>query len=116
MKTLLTIGIVLITLTAQAQRLENKPPRYHRYIPLGVIAGTSGTIIGNAIGGKPAGIAGGALFTIASSLLVRNRTDAITSLHTAGAGFLCTAGLTIGLNKKRGRASAYRSTVDCFKF
>ena len=118
MKTLTLLALIMcLSISAYTQPLEQRlsvaKPNYYRYVPLGAVAGTAGTIIGNAVAGKPGGIAGGSLFSIASSLLVRHRTDAVTSLHTVGAGFACTAGLTIGLN---GRRNKRKPSVDCFKF
>lgn len=117
MKTFSLLLLIIFTSTLNAQQLEQRvSSEQHksvfRYAPLGAVAGTAGYIIGNTLAGKPGGIAGGSLFSIASSLLVRNRTDAHTSLITAGTGFVCTAGLTIGLNGRKKK----RNSVDCFKF
>lgn len=106
MKTILLAALFMTaSLTAQS---------YYRHAPLGALAGTCGTIIGTTLGGgdKAAGIAGGALFSIASSLLVRDRTDAITSLHTTAAGFAATAALTISLNHKKDRR---KKAIKCSK-
>lgn len=87
-------------------------PSYYRHVPYGVISAGIGTTVGNAIGGKSYGIAGGALASIASSLLVRSRTDKVTSLVTCTAGLVTTAGLTISLNKRKKK----RNSVNCYTF
>lgn len=101
MKYLFIILFFPIALTAQ---------KHTRYIPLGIVCGGTATLLSASITkDRNIGIAAGVLASIASSYLVRSRTDAITSLFTAGAGMVTTAGLTISLNKNRKRK-------DCFKF
>lgn len=111
MRTLMLMCFLLVSCKLGAQIEQSNS--YFRHAPLGALAGTAGTIIGTTLGGgdKAAGIAGGAMFSIASSLLVRGRTDAVTSLVTTGAGFVCTAALTISLNKKKKKIK-----TKCFKF
>lgn len=114
MKYLIILTISLFSTTAFCQTLEQRASydthrSIYRYAHLGAISGSLGTIVGNALGGKPAGIAGGTLASIASSLLVRSRTDGHSALITTGAGLVCTAGLTIGLNKRKKK----RSSINC---
>ncbi len=108
MKHLILAVSLFITLKTQAQESKS----IYRYAPIGIVSAGLATTVGNAVGNRNTGIACGALASIASSLLVRYRTDSHTALITTASGFACTAALTISLNKRKKK----RNSVNCYTF